>query len=297
MSVSFFLIGLNQVFIALYQSRLQSYLHMMGEVLGRIVLVVGTGLAAYLGLSFYYLIGAITLASLVFTTFLWLKSGGIKLSLDKAVSKKLFQTIWPTALAVIFNSLYLQGDRVILPLYVDQATVGLYSAAYRVLEIITQLAALAMGIMLPLLTYAWSKGDKKEFTARAQTSLDLLSLILLPMTFGAFTLATPLISFVGGNDFASAGPYLSGLSIAVLGIVFGMTFGHIALAINRQRQALWVYFFVAIFSVIAYFIFIPRFGAWGGNWRHHIFRTGCWRSSHNFSHPFFQFLPSFIKLW
>ncbi|HLC69463.1 MAG TPA: flippase [Patescibacteria group bacterium] len=263
MSLSFFLIGLNQVFVALYQSRLQSYIHMIGEVLGRIVLVLGVGLASFYNAGFYYMVGAITFASLIFTAYLWIKSGGIKLQLDRATSRQLFHAMWPTALAVIFNSFYLQGDRVILPLFVDQSTVGLYAAAYRVLDIITQLAALAMGIMLPLLTYAWSKGDKKEFASRAQTSLDLLSLILLPMTLASIALATPLITFVGGQEFASAGPILRALSFAVFGIVFGMTFGHIALSINRQRQALWIYFSDAILSVVAYFIFIPRYGVWG----------------------------------
>jgi O-antigen/teichoic acid export membrane protein len=42
-----------------------------------------------------------------------------------------------------------------------------------------------------------------------------------------------------------------------------MVFGHVALALDKQKQALWVYVCDAILSIIGYLIFIPRFGVWG----------------------------------
>jgi O-antigen/teichoic acid export membrane protein len=41
MSVSFFAIALNQVFIGYYQANLRTHIQTIGEVLGRIILVVG----------------------------------------------------------------------------------------------------------------------------------------------------------------------------------------------------------------------------------------------------------------
>jgi hypothetical protein len=65
----------------------------------------------------------------------------------------------------------LQGDRVILPLYASQTIVGYYGAAYRVLDITIQIAAMIMGIIMPLVTYAWSRQNIPEFKNGSQIHL------------------------------------------------------------------------------------------------------------------------------
>lgn len=236
---------------------------MIGEVLGRIVLVVGLILISFKHYGFLPAMGIITLASVVYTFYLWLKSPGVKFAIDRVISKAIFHKIWPTAAAVIFNSFYLQGDRVILPLYVSQTDVGLYGAAYRILDIITQSAGMIMGIMMPLVAFAWSRNLTEEFKKRCQTSLDLVALFLVPMMAGIVALAGPIMTLIGGKEFTSSGRILQFLSLAILGITFGNIFGYIALAINHQRRALWIYISDAILTTIAYFIFIPRYGIYG----------------------------------
>ena len=71
------------------------------------------------------------------------------------------------------------------------------------------------------------------------------------------------MQLIFGSEFTGAGNILRWLSISIFGICIGMVFGHINLAINRQRQALWIYGSNAILSVIGYFIFIPRYGVYG----------------------------------
>lgn len=263
MSLSFFAISLNNIFIGYCQSNLKMSIQMIGEVLGRIVLVFGLILVAAKNYGFLPAMSVITLASVVYTFYLWLKSPGVKFAIDGVISKAIFNKIWPTAAAVIFNAFYLQGDRVILPLYVSQTDVGLYGAAYRILDIITQSAGMIMGIMMPLVAFAWSRNLTDEFKKRYQTSLDLVALLLIPMMVGIVVLATPIMILIGDEEFAGSGRILQFLSIAIIGISFGNIFGYIALAINRQRQALWVYISDAILTTIAYFIFIPKYGIYG----------------------------------
>ena len=56
------------------------------------------------------------------------------------------------------------------------------------------------------------------------------------------------------------------LCISILGTTFGMTFGHIVLAINRQKEALIVYGSDAMLSITGYLIFIPKYGWLGAVW-------------------------------
>src|SRR3989344_61405 len=263
MALSFFAISVNQIFIGYCQSALKMAVQVTGEILGRIVLVAGLLLISVKNYGFLPAMGVITLASVIYTFYLWKKTPAVKFSIDKDISKTIFQKIWPTATTVIFNAFYLQGDRVILPLYAPQTEVALYGAAYRILDVITQSAWMIMGIMMPLVTFAWARNLTEEFKKKYQMSLDLVSLFLIPMIAGIIVLAGPIMTLVAGKEFADSGRILQFLSIAILGIAFGNIFGYMALAIDRQRQAMWIYFSDAVLTTIAYFILIPRYGIHG----------------------------------
>ena len=262
-SLSFFCNTLNQSFIGYYRQKLSMLIATLSEVLGRVLLVAGIVLLVLRRAGFLPLMSIITLATVTSTLYLFFNFGKIRFIIDREISRALFIKMWPTALSVIFNTIYLQADRVILPLYVSQTQVGLYGAAYRVLDIAIQVAAIVMGLLMPLITYSWSRGFQEDFKNRYQISFDLIAFLLFPMVAGIYVLSGPLTRLIGGPSFANAGVILKWLSISIIGTSFGMTFGHIILAINRQKEALIVYGSDAFLSLIGYFIFIPRFG-WMG---------------------------------
>lgn len=263
LSLSFFAIYLNQIFIAYYREALRMWVASLAEVGARIILFAGIWLAAARGWGFLPMMTVITIASVAAAAYQWLSIGNVKFTLDRAVSKYLFQKIWPTAVSVICNAVYLQADRVILPLFASAAVVGFYGTAYRVLDIIIQVAALLMGLVMPLITHSWSRGDGVTFKKRYQMGFDLLVLVLLPMTVGVAMTAPQIMQFVKVPDYMLAGKMLAWLSLSIFGTCFGMIFGHIALAINKQKETLWIYGSDAILSLIGYLIFIPRY-SWAG---------------------------------
>lgn len=263
LAVSFFCIALNQIFTGYYQTKLKMLIQMTAEVLSRLVLVGGLLLMVINQASFLPIVIVVTMAATVYTFYLWLRSPGVKFCFDKIIAQDILKKIWPMAVAVMFNAVYLQGDKVILPLYVSQIDMGLYGAAYRVLDMVTQITAMLMGLMMPLIAYAWSRRLPTEFKKYYQMSFDLISLIILPMVAGIMALATPIMKLVAGSEFAQSGAILKILILTAVGIILGMTGGHIALAINRQKQSMWIYITAALISLPAYFIFIPRYGVWG----------------------------------
>lgn len=266
MALSFIGVSLNQVLIAFYQTRLSMHIQAIGEVIGRIVLVAGLALITWGNFGFLPMMAIITLASFAYTGYLWYRAEPIRLEINRDISKAIYQKIWPTALAVIFNCFYLQGDRVILPLYASQIEVGLYGAAYRVIDIALQISSMLIGLLLPLISFAYSRGNRDDFIKESQRAFDLMILFIFPIIAGVFVLAKPIMNFVGGSEFATAGIFLRIQILTMFGICFGMVFGHINLAINRQKQALWVYVAVAILGIVAYFILIPKMGGMGAAW-------------------------------
>jgi len=119
---------------------------------------------------------------------------------------------------------------------------------------------------LPLLAYAWSRQLKPEFKKYYQQAFDAMMLLALPIMVGTIILADKIMYIVGGEDFVDSSRPLQILAIAVFGVYLGAVFGHAAVAINKQKQTMWIYISNAIITLIGYLIFIPKFGMYGAAW-------------------------------
>ena len=80
---------------------------------------------------------------------------------------------------------------------------------------------------------------------------------------GHLVLAQPIMLVIAGAEFGGSAKILQYLAVAIVGLSFGNVFGYIALAINRQRQAIGIYLADAVLAIIGYFVFIPRYGLYG----------------------------------
>lgn len=268
-SISFIAIAINQVLLGYYQNRLALHIHALGEVAGRIVLLFGTWLMIHGDRGFLPIMIIITLSSLVYTAVLWTyveRGNTPSLAFDRDVWRTIMTKSWPIALAIIFNVVYLRGDALFLSLTRSQAEVGLYGAAYRVLDVVTQAAMMFMGLLLPLLAAAWARRDTVAFRQHYEQAGLLMMATAFPITAGIIATGPALMHLVAGKDFVASGSILQILALAVLGVFFGAVFGHLAVAINQQKKTLWVYAVTAVITLVGYFIFIPRFGIYGAAW-------------------------------
>jgi O-antigen/teichoic acid export membrane protein len=268
-TISFFSMGLNQIFTGLYQTRLKMHIHTLGEFTGRIILIIGIWLLIQNDAGFLPIITMAALSTTAFTFVLWTKARKetkVAFAFDMDIWKKIIIKMWPIALSIIFNVVYLKGDLVLLSVFVSQSEVGIYGAAYRVLDVITQSAMMIMGVLLPLLAFSWSRKQIKQFRKRYQQAFDIMMVFAIPMMCGIAVLSNKIINLVAGEEFAGSEKILAILSIAVFGVFLGAVFGHTAVAINKQKQTLWIYISSAIITLIGYLIFIPKFGIYGAAW-------------------------------
>lgn len=268
-TISFLAVAMNQIFTGFYQTKLKMRVQVIGELVGRVVLVAGLYLLIKNNSSFLLIMAALVVSAASYTAVMWISASretNVGFGFDFAIWRAITKKMWPIALAIIFNVIYLKGDIILLSLFRSQTEVGLYGAAYRVIDIYAQLAMMMMGIMLPLLAGNWSRGLKDEFKKYYQQSFDAIMLMAVPMLIGTLMLAENIMRLVAGQNFAVAGRPLQILSLAVFGVYMGAIFGHAAVAINRQKQILWIFISDAIITLIGYLIFIPKFGMLGAAW-------------------------------
>jgi O-antigen/teichoic acid export membrane protein len=187
----------------------------------------------------------------------------ISLAFDWPIWREAVLLSWPLAITTIFNLLYLKTDILILSALKSQGDVGLYGAAYKVIEVVTMIPFMLSGIILPILSAAWLSGQNEYFKKVLQKSLNLMIFLAVPFVVGAQILSQPVIAAVGGPDFFAAGKILQLLSIAA-GLVFlSCLLSHAAVAAGKQKEIIGAYFFTAITSLVGYFVFIPRYSYFG----------------------------------
>jgi len=269
LSGSLFFCTLIQVLSAFYQKILRTEKIFIAEVLGKIITLVLMVLFVKYNFNFYSILSIFILGSL--TNFLWLffaakKLVVLKFRFDFIFWREILKKSWPVGLAIIFNVFYFKADTLILSFYQSPEHVGFYGASYRILEVLITIPPLFLGLVLPRLTKAWKDKDMAHLKILIQKSFDFLIMISLPIVFATLILGEKIMILIGGQEFSLAGKILK-IVIIACGILFvAELFKHMMVAIGKQRQILPFYLIVAIFSLIGYFIFIPKYSYWGAAW-------------------------------
>ena len=265
-SLSFFFSALCQIFIGLYQTKLLMVKASLGEVGGRIILTGAVIAVAAFNWGLFGMVVATVaggLTQLLINYLLALPIVRLRFAFDREIWREIARLSWPLACTIALNLIYLKADTIILSLVKSPAEVGLYGAAYRVIDILVTLPFILAGIALPQITAAFSRHDNVNAHKIIQHSFDTLSIFALPLMIGTQFVATPLMVLVAGSEFASSGLILQLLVFACGAIYLGTIFSHAIIAIAKQKKLIPAYAFVAVTSLIGYLIFIPRYSYFG----------------------------------
>ncbi|MBD3360052.1 MAG: oligosaccharide flippase family protein, partial [Candidatus Buchananbacteria bacterium] len=265
-TLSFFFLSLTQILIGLFQKELRMDKVTISENAGRIILLLLVIAFAYLDKGLLWIMAAVVFGSLttfLFNYFFALRFVKIKFAFDWSIWRKIIKLTWPIAISIAFNLVYFKADTLILSLVRSQAEVGIYGAPYRVLEIMTNFVYMFMGIIFPILTLYWAEKNWEKFKDIFQKTFDFLVIMAVPMIFGTLFVAKDLMLLIAGPEFAESGLVLKIIIFATAIIFINSLFGYSIVVINKQKQMVLAYIFVAIVSLVGYLIFIPKYGYLG----------------------------------
>lgn len=268
-SATYFFGAISQMFIGVFQKRLELVTPVLAEMGSRAIALVGVLFVGLTTQSLFHATIAFTVGAFLQVLVMLVATHrriSLRFSWDFSLWKEIISRSWPIGLSIFFNLLYLKGDVLFLwAMGKTDVEIGHYGAAYKVVDILTMVPVTFMGLMLPLLTLAWTSKNKTLFTKRMQQTIDLFALIAIPFIFGAWALGVPLMTAVK-PDLVLAGQLLWVLVPAAVIVFFGSLFGHTVVAIQAQRPMTWNYCIVAILGIIGYLVLVPPFGAWGAAW-------------------------------
>jgi O-antigen/teichoic acid export membrane protein len=266
---SFFFLAINQILTSVLQKELRMARAASAEILGRIGLLAGVWIVSHYGLGLGWMLAALSLGNALTVFWNWLlvrQLVDISWRFDWPVWRKIVEHSWPIALAITFNLVYLKGDVIVLSLTRSQSEVGLYGAAYKILDVLTVIPIMFMGLVLPLLVKARSQGSDPEFKRILQRAFDFMSVLSMPFVAGTLVVGAPLMRLVAGEKFATSGPLLQILILAAAAVFFGSMFGHAVIAVRKQKVMVWGYAIDAVLATILYVTIIPKYGPTSAAW-------------------------------
>lgn len=265
-AISFIFPALNQILVGLFQKNLKMEAVSLSEVVSRIILVIGVYWAITKNDGLNGILWATVASAAVSFLILYLFSKRlvkIQLQIDLNIWKQIIKKTWPLAITIVFNLLYLKADILILSLFKNPEAVGLYGAAYKIIDVLTTIPFIFAGIILPILSVDWANKNPEHFNKILQKAFDVMVICAIPLVVGTQFLAEPIMRFVTGSDFSASSSILKILIIAIAAIFIGCLFAHAVIALDKQKQVIGAYIFTGLSSLLAYFFFIYHYSYLG----------------------------------
>ena len=265
-AASFIFNALNQVMVGLFQTKLKMDRVAWAETISRIVMLISVILSVRLnwGLQGVLLVTSFAgFVSFILHYYFARQFACIRPIFNWQEWKKILNLSWPLTITIALNLIYLRADTLLLSLFKSQAEVGLYGAAYKIIDVLSSLPFMFAGVILPLLVVAWQEKNKERFNTILQKSFDILAMAAIPMVVGVQFLADEIMVFIAGTEFQGAGNIFRLLIFAIAAIFLGNMMAHAIIAVKKQKSVIWIYILVSLSSLAAYLYLIPRFSYYG----------------------------------
>lgn len=258
---AFFLLSFRHVFDGLFFRELKTLKLVLAEILGRLLTLGLVLWSVWKVKGLLNIVWAVAWGNLVQSLLVYLFTlpyAKIRFEANFKVWKYIFHRSWPLALSMVFNLIYFKFDTIILSLLKPEADVGIYGAAYKILELLIAFPILFCSLVLPQFALH-RNSDPARFQRIFQKSFDFLIVGTVPLAICIFFFAPQMIHIISGPDFDPSIKVLQILSIAI-GIIFLAALpSHLIVALDQQKKMIWGYLVGAIFAVSLDLILIPLF--------------------------------------
>ena len=198
----------------------------------------------------------------VLLAFLIKRIGRINLRFNPAEFKKLLVHAFPIGFSWVMFQVYNNFDTVMLGFMRSQKEVGYYSAAYKIILVISSLAGFFFISIFPVVSNLYKQSIEKLKILLVYTA-KLMIALSLPMMAGGIILAKPLMRLFFTSEYDS-GIIAFQILICYVGISFlTMLYANSLLACDREKKYAWGVCLASGINLLLNALLIPKFGLAG----------------------------------
>lgn len=260
-AASFFFSSIYQVLNGVFQRSLAMDKVAMSEFMGKVVQVAVVVLAVKLNLGFNWIILAILFSMLASFSLVFIWSGKyirLRLQADLAYWKEFLRESFPMGVVAIITFLYYRLDTILLSVMRPSADVGIYNAAFKIIDNVSFFPGMFMGLIMPIMAKNFF-AEKEKFRRVSDKTFKVFSIMIVPLIVGTVFLADDIIRLIGGAGFGESANVLRILIFALAFIFFGNFFNSIMVASNLQKKLMYILGLAAVVNITLNLIFIPKF--------------------------------------
>ena len=231
--------------------------------------------AVYVGVSIVALRLGLGLAGLAIGTAAGVLAGGIVaagfgfrsglLSAAPPLSIREFLRLSaPFGLQALLSIMYLRMPAILLEEFAGSRQVGLYGAAYRLVEPFYALPQIFAAAMFPIIVRSAAAGDLAAVRTLAQKSMRLFLALAIPASVTLAVAATDIVSLLYGRaDYADAAPVLRIVAWAMLATFVSAFPSMLLQSSSRPSSITWICGGMLIINLGVNLALIPHYGAIG----------------------------------
>jgi len=262
---------------SIFHARLQMQFAVIGETAGSLVGLALSFVVLQMGFGLLAVVtAAITggVLNLLIAGYFSCRFVRIRFRFDLPIMRSLVRGSLPLGLSAIMAVIYFRVDLLMLSWMKPLEDVGIYGAAYRIVEIAAVIPALFLGTIFPLFARAIEAQD--DTLARLyDRSFGFVTSLAIPMLVGGLILADPIMLLITGQDFAAIKkfeiPFLgihafdaTGTTFRILLVATALMFwgqlnGYLMIAGNMQKKLLSIYFVILPANILLNIILIPQY--------------------------------------
>jgi len=255
-------------FYSLFQAVELMEFQSIGQILNAFLLLVGVMVVIYYGFGLlgiavaYFITGGITV---LYTIAIYIRKYSLpKMKFNKDFSSDFLKKALPLSMTLIFSTIAFRVDTVLLSILVGNVAVGLYTAPYRLMEVLMFIPGVFTAAIYPVASNFYVS-NKDSLKVVYKKSFEYLTMLSIPIAVMVTLLADKIILLVYGAQFSETVIVLQILIWAIPFIFLNYVFSTLMVSINRQHLALKVVFISMGLNIVLNLIFIPLFSYLGSS--------------------------------
>ncbi|QLH74245.1 MAG: oligosaccharide flippase family protein [Methanomassiliicoccales archaeon] len=193
-----------------------------------VVLIAFAGSSAVL-LAVTYMLGAM---AMMIASFLMIKRARFRWKRPTLFRSYLTFTV-PIIVVTIVSTLYLNIDKIIIGLAIDNVHVGYYSTVQTFLGVIAAIGTAVSVLTFPNFSYLFGQGRVSEVREKALAAERYISMVSLPLVIVLVMFPSEVLSTLFGPDLAEGGDALRFLAIGTYIVMINQPYSSQLLAANR----------------------------------------------------------------
>lgn len=163
-------------------------------------------------------------------------------------------------------SIYTILDTIMLGFMSDYTEVGYYNSAIKITRLLLPFAIATTYVLIPKISYAYSRNDKLSCLHYLQRSFNLITLFATPISIGLIIIAPSFVPLFFGPEFGGTILPMQLLSTIILLVGLSNFFGlQILVSFGHEKKQFLCIISGTIVNVVINLIMIPRFGANGAS--------------------------------